>query len=216
MLFCVCARVEKSIPLFGAFTNVIIRMCSKVHLAVFCEQLSESLTEGIVPFDATSETPLEEQRTEAMVKVQDALLARLGPEALGLLRAARSARLRSPLNFMFGHITYFTLHFSPCSGRCGQKGMCLVRLMWNLKKNWNSLSRSSTPTCHVSYFIFRLALRSFIITSVQNFNLCLLISGSSPPELPPEDDDAAELEEEELESIQVSEREFNFFDFIKR
>lgn len=56
-------------------------------------QLSESLTESIVPFDATSETPLEEQRVEAMVRVQDALLARLGPEALGFLRAARLVRL---------------------------------------------------------------------------------------------------------------------------
>ncbi|XP_077430507.1 protein timeless homolog isoform X2 [Vanacampus margaritifer] len=52
-------------------------------------QLSESLTERIVPFDATSETPLEEQRTEAMVRVQDALQSQLGPEALALLRAAR-------------------------------------------------------------------------------------------------------------------------------
>nr|XP_020448590.1 protein timeless homolog isoform X2 [Monopterus albus] len=52
-------------------------------------QLSEALTQSVVPFDATSETPLEEQRAEAMVRVQDALLARLGPEALGLLRAAR-------------------------------------------------------------------------------------------------------------------------------
>ncbi|XP_064822134.1 protein timeless homolog [Oncorhynchus masou masou] len=52
-------------------------------------QLSESLTEGAVPFDAASETPLEEQRTEAMVRVQDTLLNRRGPEALGLLRAAR-------------------------------------------------------------------------------------------------------------------------------
>nr|XP_057910852.1 protein timeless homolog [Doryrhamphus excisus] len=52
-------------------------------------QLPESLTEHIVPFDATSETPLEDQRTEAMVRVQDALLARVGPEALALLRAAR-------------------------------------------------------------------------------------------------------------------------------
>uniref|UniRef100_A0A8C7RDP7 Timeless N-terminal domain-containing protein n=1 Tax=Oncorhynchus mykiss TaxID=8022 RepID=A0A8C7RDP7_ONCMY len=49
-----------------------------------------ALTEGAVPFDAASETPLEEQRTEAMVRVQDTLLNRLGPEALGLLRAARS------------------------------------------------------------------------------------------------------------------------------
>uniref|UniRef100_A0A6Q2X203 Timeless circadian clock n=1 Tax=Esox lucius TaxID=8010 RepID=A0A6Q2X203_ESOLU len=48
-----------------------------------------ALTEGAVPFDAASETPLEEQRTEAMVRVQDSLLNRLGPEALGLLRAAR-------------------------------------------------------------------------------------------------------------------------------
>uniref|UniRef100_A0A674BGQ2 Timeless circadian clock n=1 Tax=Salmo trutta TaxID=8032 RepID=A0A674BGQ2_SALTR len=52
-------------------------------------RLSEALTEGAVPFDAASETPLEEQRTEAMVRVQDALLNRRGPEALGLLRAAR-------------------------------------------------------------------------------------------------------------------------------
>lgn len=66
-------------------------------------QLSESLSESIVPFDATSETPLEEQRTEAMVRVQDALLARLGPEALGLLRAARSVRLNVPLTSQTNH-----------------------------------------------------------------------------------------------------------------
>ncbi|CAG11760.1 unnamed protein product, partial [Tetraodon nigroviridis] len=62
------------------------------QLYLFCcvlYQLSASVTEVSVPFDATSETPLEEQRTEAMVRVQDALVARLGPEALGLLRAAR-------------------------------------------------------------------------------------------------------------------------------
>ncbi|KAK7915372.1 hypothetical protein WMY93_011133 [Mugilogobius chulae] len=50
-------------------------------------KLSASLTESVVPFDATSETPLEEQRSEVMIRVQDALLNRLGPEALGLLRA---------------------------------------------------------------------------------------------------------------------------------
>ncbi|XP_036387570.1 LOW QUALITY PROTEIN: protein timeless homolog [Megalops cyprinoides] len=52
-------------------------------------QLSESLMEGAVPFDAASETPPEEQRAEAMVRVQDALLSKRGPEALGLLRVAR-------------------------------------------------------------------------------------------------------------------------------
>ncbi|XP_051931350.1 protein timeless homolog [Hippocampus zosterae] len=59
------------------------------QLKVVNFQLAESLTESIVPFDATSETPLEEQRTEAMVRVQDALQAQLGSEALALLRAAR-------------------------------------------------------------------------------------------------------------------------------
>lgn len=47
--------------------------------------------------------------------------------------------------------------------------------------------------------------------------LNFLISGASPPEPVIEDeDDGVELEEEELESVQVSESEFNFLDFIKR
>lgn len=54
-----------------------------------------------MPFDATSETPLEDQRTEAMVRVQDALLVRMGPEALGLLRAARSVKLSIVILFYF-------------------------------------------------------------------------------------------------------------------
>ncbi|KAI5614487.1 protein timeless-like isoform X1 [Silurus asotus] len=52
-------------------------------------QLSDALREGAVPFDATSEVPVTEQRPEAMIRIQNALLARTGPEALGLLRAAR-------------------------------------------------------------------------------------------------------------------------------
>ncbi|KAM8866975.1 protein timeless homolog isoform 2-T2 [Synchiropus picturatus] len=52
-------------------------------------KLSESLSESIVPFDAASEIPLEDQRTEAMVRMQDVLLTKQGPEALALLRAAR-------------------------------------------------------------------------------------------------------------------------------
>lgn len=65
-----------------------------------------------MPFDATSETPLEDQRTEAMVRVQDALLARMGPEALGLLRAARSVKLS--IIFLFksysGHCKMFKIY----------------------------------------------------------------------------------------------------------
>lgn len=81
---------------------------------VLCLQLSESLTQSLVPFDATSETPLEDQRTEAMVRVQDALLARMGPEALGLLRAARSVKLSIILFFLFksysGHCKMFKIY----------------------------------------------------------------------------------------------------------
>ncbi|XP_041810602.1 protein timeless homolog [Chelmon rostratus] len=125
-------------------------------------QLSESLTESIVPFDATSETPLEEQRTEAMVRVQDALLVRLGPEALGLLRAAREVW---PEGDVFG-------------------------------------SADVEPEEELE-----------LLKQILHANL----PRSSPPEPVVEDeDDAAELEEEELESIQVSETEFNFLDFIKR
>ncbi|KAG8452506.1 hypothetical protein GDO86_004335 [Hymenochirus boettgeri] len=50
---------------------------------------SEDLPEIIMPFDAASETPVEEQRTEALVRIQDRLLAFCGSEALVLLRSAR-------------------------------------------------------------------------------------------------------------------------------
>ncbi|KAM4796026.1 protein timeless homolog [Rhinophrynus dorsalis] len=50
---------------------------------------SESLPESIVPFDAASEIPIEEQRTDALVKIQDRLLDGNAPDALGLLRSAR-------------------------------------------------------------------------------------------------------------------------------
>uniref|UniRef100_A0AAQ6ALW6 Timeless circadian clock n=1 Tax=Amphiprion ocellaris TaxID=80972 RepID=A0AAQ6ALW6_AMPOC len=125
-------------------------------------QLSESLTESIVPFDATSETPLEEQRTEAMVRVQDALLARLGPEALGLLRAARSVW---PEGDVFG-----SADVEP------EEELELLKQILHA-----NLPRPSPPDTGVE-----------------------------------EDEDGAELEEEELESVQVSETEFNFLDFIKR
>ncbi|XP_044073167.1 protein timeless homolog isoform X2 [Siniperca chuatsi] len=126
-------------------------------------QLSESLTESIVPFDATSETPLEDQRTEAMVRVQDALLIRLGPEALALLRAAREVW---PEGDVFG-------------------------------------SADVEPEEELE-----------LLKQILHANL----PRSSPPEpvVEEEEDDAAELEEEELESVQVSEREFNLLDFIKR
>ncbi|KAM9361460.1 protein timeless homolog [Symphorus nematophorus] len=125
-------------------------------------QLSESLTESIVPFDATSEIPLEEQRTEAMVRVQDALLARVGPEALGLLRAAREVW---PEGDVFG-------------------------------------SADVEPEEELE-----------LLKQILNANLP---RSSAPEPVAEDEDDAAELEEEELECVQVSEKEFNFLDFIKR
>ncbi|TNM89036.1 hypothetical protein fugu_005290 [Takifugu bimaculatus] len=123
-------------------------------------QLSASVTEIAVPFDATSETPLEEQRTEAMVRVQDAVLARLGPEALGLLRAAREVW---PEGDVFG-----SADVEP------EEELELLKQILHA-----NLPRTTEP-------------------------------------VPEEEEDAAELEEEELESVQVSESEFNFLDFIKR
>ncbi|XP_067832538.1 protein timeless homolog [Heptranchias perlo] len=49
----------------------------------------ELLPEDVVPFDAASEIPVEEQRAEATIRIQDALLAGKATEALVLLRAAR-------------------------------------------------------------------------------------------------------------------------------
>ncbi|XP_061689494.1 protein timeless homolog isoform X2 [Syngnathoides biaculeatus] len=85
------SRGEKKQPVGGRTPEALADIWKIVEgqLKGIKFQLSESLTEHIVPFDAASETPLEEQRTEAMVRVQDALQAQLGPEALGLLRAAR-------------------------------------------------------------------------------------------------------------------------------
>ncbi|XP_075708210.1 protein timeless homolog [Rhinoderma darwinii] len=54
-----------------------------------CAMGSESLPDEIVPFDAASEIPVEEQRTEALVKIQNGLLSGQAGESLVLLRSAR-------------------------------------------------------------------------------------------------------------------------------
>uniref|UniRef100_A0A6Q2YDH2 Timeless circadian clock n=1 Tax=Esox lucius TaxID=8010 RepID=A0A6Q2YDH2_ESOLU len=125
-------------------------------------QLSEALTEGAVPFDAASETPLEEQRTEAMVRVQDSLLNRLGPEALGLLRAAREVW---PEGDVFG-------------------------------------SADVEPEEELEL------LKQILFANLPR-------PSSSEPGMEEEEDGELEVEEE-LESVRVSETEFNFLDFIKR
>ncbi|KAG7477422.1 hypothetical protein MATL_G00069500 [Megalops atlanticus] len=127
-------------------------------------QLSESLMEGAVPFDAASETPPEEQRAEAMVRVQDALLARRGPEALGLLRAAREVW---PEGDVFG-------------------------------------SADVEPEEELQ-----------LLKQILFANLPRPAQTESAVE--DEEGGAGELEEEEeLESVRVSETEFNFLDYVKR
>uniref|UniRef100_A0A8C6KVV0 Timeless circadian clock n=1 Tax=Nothobranchius furzeri TaxID=105023 RepID=A0A8C6KVV0_NOTFU len=123
-------------------------------------QLSDSLAETIVPFDAASETPPEEQRMEAVVRVQDALLARLGPEALALMRAAREVW---PEGDVFG-------------------------------------SADVEPEEELE-----------LLKQILHANL-----PRPPPETVEDEDDGVELEEEELMSVQVTEKEFNFLDFLRR
>ncbi|KAF5908745.1 protein timeless, partial [Clarias magur] len=126
-------------------------------------QLSEALRESAVPFDAASEIPVTEQRTEAMIRIQDALLARTGPEALGLLRAAREVW---PEGDVFG-------------------------------------SAEVEPEEEIDL------LKQILFAELPR-----------PAQTEPtvgEDEEGAELdEEEELETVRVSETEFNFLDFIKR
>lgn len=54
-----------------------------------CAQEPELSVDSIIPFDAASEVPVEEQRVEAMVRIQDCLVAGQAPQALALLRSAR-------------------------------------------------------------------------------------------------------------------------------
>ncbi|KPP74065.1 protein timeless-like, partial [Scleropages formosus] len=124
-------------------------------------QLSESLTEGTVPFDAASETPMEEQRTEAIVRIQDTLLARQGPEALSLLRAAREVW---PEGNAFG-------------------------------------SADVEPEEELQL------LRQILFANLPR-------SAESAVE---DEEGGAEIEEEEeLETVRVSEKEFSFLDYVKR
>ncbi|XP_010006229.1 PREDICTED: protein timeless homolog, partial [Chaetura pelagica] len=54
-----------------------------------CLQGQVSLPEDVVPFDAASETPVEEQRAEALLQIQGCLRDGRVPQALQLLRSAR-------------------------------------------------------------------------------------------------------------------------------
>lgn len=125
-------------------------------------QLAESLTEGAVPFDAASDTPVNEQRTEALVRIQDCLISRAGPEALSLLRAARA--------------------------------------VWPEGDTFGSVEVEPEEELEL--------LKQILFTTLPR---------TVPLDSAMEEEDGDELvEEEELESVAVSETDFNFLDFIKR
>ncbi|XP_027764170.1 protein timeless homolog isoform X2 [Empidonax traillii] len=54
-----------------------------------CLEGEVPLPEDVVPFDAASETPVEEQRAEALLRIQECLWRSQVPQALRLLRSAR-------------------------------------------------------------------------------------------------------------------------------
>ncbi|XP_018417522.1 PREDICTED: protein timeless homolog [Nanorana parkeri] len=54
-----------------------------------CATGAESLPDEVVPFDAASEIPVEEQRSEALVRIQNGLISGQAAESLVLLRSAR-------------------------------------------------------------------------------------------------------------------------------
>uniref|UniRef100_A0A8C0LLU6 Timeless circadian regulator n=1 Tax=Canis lupus dingo TaxID=286419 RepID=A0A8C0LLU6_CANLU len=114
--------------------------------------------DSVVPFDAASEVPVEEQRAEAMVRIQDCLLAGQASQALTLLRSAREVW---PEGDVFG-----------------SQDISVEEEIQLLKQ---------------------------------------IISAPLPREAEEEEEEGEEEEkEEELQEVQVSEKEFNFLDYLKR
>ncbi|XP_027782427.2 protein timeless homolog isoform X1 [Marmota flaviventris] len=126
-----------------------------------CTQDPELNVESMVPFDAASEVPVEEQRAEAMVRIQDCLLSGRAPQALALLRSAREVW---PEGDVFG-----SQNISP------EEEMQLLKQ---------------------------------------------ILSAPLPRQQGREErgieEEEEEEEEEELQVVQVSEKEFNFLDYLKR
>ncbi|XP_020640470.3 protein timeless homolog [Pogona vitticeps] len=126
-------------------------------------QASEPLPEDVVPFDAASKVPMEEQRAEAMIRIQDNLLADRALDALSLLRSAREVW---PEGDVFG-----SPNLEP-----GEEAELLKQIFFA------SLPRQAP----------------------------------SEMDQPEETAEEEEIAEEELAPVQVSEKEFNFLDYVKR
>ncbi|KAJ7418474.1 Protein timeless like protein [Willisornis vidua] len=142
------------------FLRMLERFCrGRANLVV---QGEVPLPEDVVPFDAASETPVEEQRAEALLRIQECLRDSQVPQALRLLRSARDVW---PEGDVFG-------------------------------------AADSGPPEETRL------LREILVAPLPRH---------APPE-PEEPDDEEEEgeEEEEEETVRVSEKEFNFLDYLKR
>ncbi|XP_006897685.1 PREDICTED: protein timeless homolog [Elephantulus edwardii] len=129
-----------------------------------CARAPELSLDSVVPFDAASEVPVEEQRAEAMVRIQDCLLAGQAPQALSLLRSAREVW---PEGDVFG-----SQDISP------DEEIQLLKQILSAP-----LPRLQRPE----------------------------EQGAEE-----EEEEEEEVEEEELQVVQVSEKEFNFLDYLRR
>ncbi|XP_014813379.1 PREDICTED: protein timeless homolog [Calidris pugnax] len=126
-----------------------------------CLQGEVPLPEDVVPFDAALETPVEEQRAEALLRIQGCLRDARAPQALQLLRSARDVW---PEGDVFG---------AADAGPPEETRLLREILFAPLPR-------------HV------------------------------PPEAEELEEEEEEEEEEEVETMQVSEKEFNFLDYLKR
>ncbi|KAM6231160.1 protein timeless homolog isoform 2-T3 [Spheniscus humboldti] len=126
-----------------------------------CLQGEVPLPEDVVPFDAASETPVEEQRAEALLRIQGCLQDTQAPQALRLLRSARDVW---PEGDVFG----------PPDAEPPEETRLLREILF-----------APLPR-HV------------------------------PPEAEEPEEEEEEDEEEEEGTVQVSEKEFNFLDYLKR
>ncbi|KYO34847.1 timeless-like protein [Alligator mississippiensis] len=80
------------------FLRLLERFCrQRRSLVVQVSGRVEELPEEVpVPFDAAAETPVEEQRAQALARIQTGLVAGDAPRALALLRASRYSFLLPP------------------------------------------------------------------------------------------------------------------------
>ncbi|EQB77782.1 protein timeless-like protein [Camelus ferus] len=154
------ASVSVVLPVPGELEAVWPSLAEQLQC---CAQDPELSLDSMVPFDAASEVPVEEQRAEAMVRIQDCLLAGQAPQALGLLRSAREVW---PEEDVFG-----SQDISP-----EEEIQLLKQIFWAQLPRQQGLEERGVE----------------------------------------EEEEEEEEDEEELQVVQVSEKEFNFLDYLKR